>query len=88
VREIDDGNLGLLAKSAIYSLKIQNLSVCLHYNFYIVDSDILEAIKSARQVKGKRKREKNNYLDSRLWQVDLEGNLLSHKDVWISRFRE
>jgi len=38
----------------------EDLSVCLHYNFYIVDSDILEAIKSASGASkgGKKTRKK------------------------------
>lgn len=74
----------LLAESS------EDLSVSLRYYFYVVDSDILEAIRSAGRARerGEKKDEKNNYLNSRLWQVDLEGNLFSHKDVRISRFRE
>lgn len=42
----------LLAESS------EDLSVCLHYYFYIVDNDILEAIKSVSRTRGKKNEKK------------------------------
>lgn len=62
VGEIDDGNRRIIREERdLLAESSEDLSVRLHYYFYIVDSDILEAIKSAGRVRegaGRGRKEK------------------------------